>query len=263
MLRRADRDAPPATPSDVEARDPLRPALDPERTVAPREHRLEHRARGGGARAPARPAPRVAREEVADRHARGLVAGLPQRERARQVARHPVVPERRDHAAARGLGARAVLLEHPPDERRLAGRVEVVRAREHRGLGRGFAVAGERADGREEHIASLHERLHGVRARHVGHRDLEPPEFVAHRPQPLDVARREHRAQAALHHRLRRQAACVSRRAEEDDPPGHCAVSLLRRRQATCAQRRSARVARPACGPIPCRCSVCVRIRFC
>ena len=147
-----------APSAEVEAAQPpgrrLGDELPAAEGVARREHQPEHRrpraaARGAG--------PGVAADEVADVDARRPLARLAQRERAGEVARDPVVAERGDEPAAGRLGGRPVALEDRADERALAGRVEVVRARGDRGLDGGGAQAHERPDGRDQHVPALDE----------------------------------------------------------------------------------------------------------
>ena len=114
-----------------------------------------------------------ARVEVADLHARRRLARVAQGERAREVAGHPVVAEGRHQPTAGGLRARPEALEDLADEAALAGRVEVVRARRDRRLHGGLAPARERPDGRDQHVAALHERAHRVGPLDVGERPLE------------------------------------------------------------------------------------------
>src|SRR5437764_589778 len=182
MLRRTHRDALPPTSLYIEARNPLAAALGSNRTVAPGERRLEHHARHRRGGPTARPRGRVADDEVADRDAGGLAPGVAEGQCAGQVARHPVVAEGGDHPTARGLGPWSVLLEDAADERRLAGRVEVVGAGGDGGLGGGVAPAGERTDGRDEHIALLDERANRVRPRHVCDGDLEAARTIPAHP---------------------------------------------------------------------------------
>jgi hypothetical protein len=91
-------------------------------------------------------------------------------------------------------------------DRRLHGRLPPLRERPDRG---------------DQHIAPLDERPHALRPFDVGHERVEAAQLVGQLLEPLRVAPGQDRAQPALRHRPRGQAAGVARGAEEDDPPGH------------------------------------------
>jgi hypothetical protein len=136
---------------------------------------------------------------------RGQFPRALERQAARQVARHPVVAEGREHADAGLVGRGAVALEHLADERRLASRVDVVGARRGGRGGRGRTPAREWADRGHEHVPGLDDGPHAGRIRDVGRRRLQPAAELLHeRVQLVLAASREHGLQPALDHRLRR-----------------------------------------------------------
>ena len=61
-----------------------------------------------------------------------------------------------------------------------------------RGLDGRLAPARERADGRDQHVAALHERAHRVGPVDVGDGPLQAAEFLGQRADAPLVARREH-----------------------------------------------------------------------
>ncbi len=150
-----------------------RPLLD-QPAVAQRVAAFAHHAQGGGARAAAgRAGARCPGHEVADVDAHRQPAagrGPAQREGTRQVAGDVVVPEGRQERRPGRRRARPGLLDHRPDERALAGRVDVVGAGVDGGVQRRPAPAGERADGGEKHVATPDEGGHGRRVGDVGDR---------------------------------------------------------------------------------------------
>lgn len=236
--------------ADVERDDARRDTLGPEAAAAPRVRRLERRLQRAHARAPAHAA---AGGEVADLQAHRVGALVLERERPREVARHPVVAERREQCRTRAPGARTELVEHAPDERRLARRVEVHRTRVDRGLDRRAAVPPERPDRRDQHVARPDQRTHGPRVVDVGDRGLERRsrrgarrrapglerarglcavtgrrggcrrdpcrrgEVGGERVQAVLGPTREHGPCAAGHELVRDERARVARRAEEHD----------------------------------------------
>jgi hypothetical protein len=146
---------------------------------------------------------------------------LAQSERARQVARDPVVPERGDERAPGVLGLRSVALEDIADEPRLAGGIEVVGTGRHGCPHRRLPPVGERAHRRHEDIAAADEGVDAVGTLHVGDERVQAPELLRERQHAVRTPPGQHRAQPAPHHRPRRQVARVTRGAEEDDAPRH------------------------------------------
>ena len=199
-------------------------ALVDEAPAVPGEAGREHHAGRARARAAAHRRGARARVEVADLHARGVRARVAQRERAGEVAGHPVVAEGRHQPAPGGLRARAEALEHGADEAALAGRVEVVRARGDRGLHGRLAPALERADGRDEHVAALHERAHGVGPGDVGHRPLQAAELLGQRADARLVAGGQHGPRATIDEGPGGEIARVAGGAEDDDALCHSAA---------------------------------------
>ena len=192
-------------------------ALVHEAPAVPGEAGGEHHAGGARARPAAHRRGARARVEVADLHARGVRAGVAQRERAGEVAGHPVVAEGRQQPAAGGLRARAEALEHGADEAPLARRVQVVRAGGDRGLHGRLAPALERADGRDEHVAALHERAHGVGPGDVGDRPLQAAELLGQGADAPLVPGGQHGPRSTIDEGPGGEIARVAGGAEDDD----------------------------------------------
>jgi hypothetical protein len=114
-----------------------------------------------------------------------------------------------------------VALEHRPDERPLARRVEVVRARGDRGRDRGLAEPHERADGRHEDVAATHEVAERLGPRHVGDPRLQAAQRRGEPFEPVGTAGGEDRAQAAVDERAGGQLARVAGGPEQHDAPAH------------------------------------------
>ena len=209
--------------AQLEGRQVRRPALGDDLAAAPAEGRLE---RHGGRAGPRAAAGGDAVGEVADLDRRGGAARLAQRERAGDVAGHVVEAHRRQQPHAGPLRARAVALEDVAQERRLAGRVDVVGPRGERGLDGGLAEAHEGPDRADEHVALADERADRGRVPDVGHARLEAAEVGRERLQALARPRGEDRARAALHEGAGGQLPGVARRAEEHDLRSHGAEHI-------------------------------------
>ena len=221
MLDAADRDRGPLAARGPGSRGRARRS-GPWCTRPPRigERRVQRDAgeRRAGAAAERRRA--AAERVVADVDAHGLLAAVLQRQRARRACRgrsrspSPAGASRR-RAAAGGPW----LVEHAPDERRLAGRVDVDRAaRRSAASQRRLAPARERADRADEHVAAPDERRDRLGPRDVGDGDVEPAERARRAPR---AARRERpastRPRALLHQPLGGEPPRVPRGAEDDD----------------------------------------------
>ena len=142
-------------------------------------------------------------------------------ERAGEVARDPVVPERRDERAPGGLRLRSVALEDIADEPWFARGIEVVGTGGHGCPHRRLSPLRERAHRRHEDVAAVDERPDAVGSLDVGHERVEAPELLGEGQHAVRIAPGQHRPQPAPHHRPRRQVARVTRGAEEDDAPRH------------------------------------------
>jgi hypothetical protein len=223
VLGRADRDALALAAGDREGLHPVGGARRHEGAAAPREgvrdqhadHRRARprRQRGAGV---------GAEREVADVDRHGAVPGLLQGEGAGQRPRHPVVAHGGQERRARPLGGRPELLEHPADERGLAGRVDVRGAGGDRGPDGGVAVLGERPHGGDDDVALADRGEDGILAQGVG---LDPVQAAAEAlgelPQPGLVAAGEHRRGALRDEALRDEPAGVPGRSEQDDACAH------------------------------------------
>jgi len=135
----------------------------------------------------------AAGREVTDLDACRRVARLAQRQRAREVARDPVVPERRDERAPSVVRLRSVALEDITDEPWFARGIEVVGTGSHGGPHRRLSPLRERAHRRHEDIAAVDERPDAVWAIHVGHERVEAPELLRERQHSVRIAPGQHR----------------------------------------------------------------------
>jgi hypothetical protein len=222
LLARTDRHARPRPSGHVERAHPRAGGLGAQRAVAPGVE-LFGGDPGQGPQGSAGERLTLAEpaDEVADVHAVGAGTRRAQGERPGEHAGHVVVAERGEQRCTGPLGRRSPPLVHRADERRFPGGVEVHRAGPDRRREGGRAEPRERADRADQHVAPCDERGHRRLVRDRGDGGLEVPQPLREGRQPVRVAAREHRPQAAAHHGLRRARAGVPGGPEQHDPRTH------------------------------------------
>ena len=128
------------------------------------------------------------REQVPDVDTSGAESCAVDCGRARDVAWHVVISERRQQRRPATLGNRAGLGEHIAHESRLPRRVEVVGSCVERRVEGGLPVEGERSHGRNEDVALFQELADALRALDICDGGLESVVRFGQLPQPGLVA---------------------------------------------------------------------------
>ena len=114
-----------------------------------------------------------------------------------------------------------------------------MRAGGDRGLHGRLAPARERADGRDQHVAALHERAHRVGPLDVGDRPLQAAELLGQRAHARLVARGQHGPRSTIDQGAGGEVAGVAGGAEDDDALCHSAATLRRLRGGTPRRARA------------------------